>query len=138
MADLDQLATVAHADRASRAAIAATNFPLTRCKLRQHLKRGLRSRRSECNHARRNADDDRRIDSYVRAGTAPLEGSAATDDDWEDVIAARFHLLINSGEEDGVTENPVSVPFAGGTFTAGDRRIYQEFTATVGVRNRLP
>lgn len=84
------------------------------------------------------ADDDRRIDSYVRAGTAPLEGDAATDDDWEDVVAVRFHLLINSGEEDGVTENPASVPFAGGIFTAGDRRIYQEFTATVGVRNRLP
>ena len=84
------------------------------------------------------ADQDRRIDSYVRAGTAPLEGDATVDPDWESVVAVRLHLLISSGEEDGITETPVSIPFAGGTFSASDRRAYQEFTATVGVRNRLP
>lgn len=81
---------------------------------------------------------DRRIDSYVSAGTAPLDGDAATDPDWENVIAVQVNLLISSGEEDNLTEVPVSVPFAGGTFTATDRRLYQVFTATIGVRNRLP
>jgi type IV pilus assembly protein PilW len=84
------------------------------------------------------SNEDRRIDSYVRAGTAPLEGPAATDTDWESVVAVRFHLLISSGEEDGITEAPLAVPFAGGTFNAPDNRIYQEFTATVAIRNRLP
>lgn len=83
-------------------------------------------------------NDDRRIDSFISAGTAPLEGSASVDPDWERVIAVQVHLLISSGEEDGLTELPVSVPFAGGTFTATDNRAYQSFTTTIGVRNRLP
>ncbi|EED31052.1 type IV pilus assembly protein PilW [gamma proteobacterium NOR5-3] len=81
---------------------------------------------------------NRRIDSYVRAGTAPLDGLASVDPDWEGVIAIQIHLLLSSGDEDGLTELPVQVPFAGGTFTAPDRRLYQAFTTTIGVRDRLP
>ncbi|WOJ93463.1 PilW family protein [Congregibacter variabilis] len=82
--------------------------------------------------------DNRQIDIYVPAGTVPLDGPASTDPDWERVVAVQLHLLISSGAETGLTEAPVSLPFAGGTFDATDRRAYQAFTTTIGVRNRLP
>jgi type IV pilus assembly protein PilW len=82
--------------------------------------------------------DDRRVDVYLTAGTAPLDGPPAVDPDWERVIAVQVNLLISSGPEDGLAEQPVAVPFAGGVFNATDNRLYQAFTATIGVRNRLP
>lgn len=87
---------------------------------------------------------DRSIDEYLRAGVddgdgdRALDGPAELDADWEEVIAVQIHLLISSGEGNNLTEQSVTVPFAGGTFTAPDRRLYQSFTATVAVRNRLP
>jgi len=83
-------------------------------------------------------NDDRRVDAYLAAGVAPLDGPAATDPDWERVVAVQVHLLVSSGPEDGIAEQPIAVPFAGGVFNAPDTRLYQPFTATIGIRNRLP
>lgn len=57
---------------------------------------------------------------------------------WDNVLAIRLDLLLSSGEEDNLTEEPVSLTYNGDTFTAADNRLYRVFTATVGVRNRVP
>lgn len=75
---------------------------------------------------------NRRVDEYVPA-------SGVTN--WANVLAVRVELLLSSGEADGFTERPVSLPFAGGTFIpadADDSRLYQVYSVTVGLRNRLP
>ncbi len=56
--------------------------------------------------------------------------------DMNDVVSVRFSLLIRSFE-DRVTEDPQVYTFNGATVTAGDNRIRQVFTSTVGLRNRL-
>lgn len=70
---------------------------------------------------------DGRLDSY---STAPA--------DWSQVAAIKIELLL-VGEELNMAEAPMSLPFNNGVFTApaGDRRLYQTFTTTVGLRNRI-
>ncbi|MDJ0827971.1 MAG: PilW family protein [Rhodobacter sp.] len=56
--------------------------------------------------------------------------------DWEEVVAVRISLLMQS-IEDFVTEDPQTITFNGVTSTPGDRRIRQVFTTTVALRNRI-
>lgn len=82
---------------------------------------------------------DLRIDQYVDA--ANVAGAGVPGPPWEGVLATRVHLLISSGEENSLAEQPVAgLNYAGGTFNApaGDRRLYQVFSATISIRNRLP
>lgn len=71
---------------------------------------------------------DRAVDSYVAAGAVA---------NWNQVVAVRISLLMASPDNNVVTSqqtynyNKVAVP-------AGDRRMYQTFTTTIGIRNRLP
>lgn len=61
-------------------------------------------------------------------------------DRWDRVVSARLHLLLR-GRDDflvSVDDHPMTYAFAGGTFTAPDRRLRQVFTTTVGLRNLLP
>lgn len=73
-------------------------------------------------------NSDRAVDSYVTAGAVS---------DWNQVVAVRISLLVASPDNNIVTSqqtynyNKVAVP-------AGDRRMYQVFTTTIGIRNRLP
>ena len=79
---------------------------------------------------------DNRVDQYVTAaGMAGPPGFP-----WDDVVAVRVNLRISSGEENNITEQPVTLNYDGTTFTADadDLRLHQVFTATVGLRNRLP
>jgi type IV pilus assembly protein PilW len=88
---------------------------------------------------------DARINQYVTAdNVAPIVTAAGIlgpgESPWEYVRAARIHLLLSSGEEDNLAEVPVAgLNYAGGTFNApaGDRRLFQVFSATVSLRNRL-
>jgi type IV pilus assembly protein PilW len=88
---------------------------------------------------------DARINQYVTAANvAPIVTAAGIlgpgESPWEYVRAARIHLLLSSGEEDNLAEVPVAgLNYAGGTFNApaGDRRLFQVFSATVSLRNRL-
>ncbi|TCO76307.1 PilW family protein [Chromatocurvus halotolerans] len=79
---------------------------------------------------------DFRVNDYVTAEQIRNDVNVSMDN----VLAIRLNLLINSGEEDNLLELPASLTLAGGTFTAenDDLRLYRVFTATVGVRNRLP
>lgn len=76
---------------------------------------------------------DGQLDSYADA-------SGVTD--WTRVVAVRLDLLLGSSESN-LVDAPMSLPYAlnGGTFftaASGDRRLYQMFSTTVALRNRLP
>ncbi|MFW2133737.1 PilW family protein [Ectothiorhodospira haloalkaliphila] len=77
-------------------------------------------------------DRDGLVDSdFIRAGAMDSE-------DWRYVAAVRVHLLAYSASYDNVSlESGYSVSVGDHEFTASDRRYYQVFTTTVGVRNRL-
>lgn len=81
---------------------------------------------------------DSRIDQYETAAT--MLTVVTLGPAWENVLAVRVHLRISSGEENNLAEEPVTLNYAGATFTApaGDLRLHQVFTSTIGVRNRLP
>ncbi|WP_158592365.1 PilW family protein [Noviherbaspirillum sedimenti] len=72
---------------------------------------------------------DSAADSYL---TATSVGA-----DWDKVVTARIHLLMASAENN-VASSAQRYVFNGATVTATDRRLYQVFTTTVGLRNRLP
>jgi len=59
--------------------------------------------------------------------------------DWNRVVAVRVNLLIR-GEDHNVMPEPMTLAFDGNEFRAseGDLRMYQVFSTTVGIRNRLP
>lgn len=72
-------------------------------------------------------------------GDGNLDSYASTTSNWSQVIAVRVNLLLGS-PEGNVAESSMSLPFQkndGSFFTATDRRVYQAFTATIALRNRL-
>lgn len=76
-------------------------------------------------------NNDRRVNSYVPANNVS---------NWENVVAVRISLLLRS-EHNNILSEPISgLPFNATTFNApaDDRRMYQAFTTTVGIRNKLP
>jgi len=74
-------------------------------------------------------NNDGVIDAY---NTATTVGG-----NWSQVMAARINLLISS-PENNVTPSAQTYIFDKASVTAGDRRMYQTFTVTIGIRNRLP
>lgn len=74
------------------------------------------------------APPDRMADEYVTAVNVT---------NWDRVVAVRATMLFSS-TEGNVVDAPMSLAFAGTTFNAPDRRMYQVFSTTVGVRNSLP
>lgn len=56
---------------------------------------------------------------------------------WNQVVSARISLLLAS-PENNVTTSAQTYMYNGASVNAGDRRMYQTFTATIGIRNRLP
>ena len=77
----------------------------------------------------RDTDADGAIDSY---GDATAVGG-----NWQQVISARIHLRMVSGEDNIVTSKQ-KFNFNGGSVTATDKKLNQVFTSTVVVRNRAP
>lgn len=71
---------------------------------------------------------DRAVDAYA---------SAAGVANWAQVVAVRISLLVSSPENNITTSNQTYI-FNAAAVNATDRRMYQTFTATIGVRNRLP
>ncbi len=88
---------------------------------------------------------DMQITYLTDSGTNYVEADSAwTDTNWEKVIAVRINLLVYS-DDDNLVETPMSLPFMknDGSFYDSanpfpDRRIYQMFTTTIALRNRLP
>lgn len=69
---------------------------------------------------------DGAVDSY---STAPTN--------WPQVVSVTLNLLMRS-PDDNVSTSTQALTFNNATFTAPDRRLYQVYSATVGVRNRIP
>lgn len=63
--------------------------------------------------------------------------AAAAVGDWGQVRSIRMSLLLRS-TEDNITGLAQPVDFRGAVLPAGDRRLRQVITTTVGIRNRLP
>ncbi|AGA91847.1 prepilin-type N-terminal cleavage/methylation domain-containing protein [Thioflavicoccus mobilis 8321] len=79
---------------------------------------------------------DGQLDSYADADTV------TTGTNWPNVVAVRIDLLLGSSEGN-LADSPMSLPYArndGSFFSAasGDLRLYQMFSTTVALRNRLP
>ncbi len=70
-------------------------------------------------------------------GTADRYTSANSVGDWNQVVAVRIHLLLQS-IEDNVTTAPQPYTFDGATVTPTDRRLRRVYTTTIALRNRLP
>lgn len=71
---------------------------------------------------------DRAVDAYASAS-----GVA----NWAQVISVRVSLLVAS-PENNITTSAQRYNFNNAAVDAADRRMYQTFTATIGIRNRLP
>lgn len=82
-------------------------------------------------------DNNEVPNSYLTADQ--IDASAAFD--WDEVLTVRIELLVRS-REDRIVESPQAQLWDfdgdGNLDPAPDRRLYQRFAATVGVRNRLP
>lgn len=84
-------------------------------------------------------NNDQIADHYVDASDV----AAA---DWPNIMSVRVSLLLASLDNNVVNqeqtvffpEDTGSSTTSGRSFTASDRRLYQTFSTTVGIRNRLP
>lgn len=75
---------------------------------------------------------DRQVDQYVTAGDL-------NDTDWEDVLSVRVALLLRSDEVLREAHTASFDLLGQGTLTfTDDRRIYQQATTTITLRNRMP
>lgn len=66
-----------------------------------------------------------------------VDSYSATPGAWTQVVSVTVNLLMRS-PDNNISTATQSVTFNNGTFTAPDLRLYQVFSSTVGVRNRLP
>jgi len=73
-------------------------------------------------------NSDGAIDSYATAGLVA---------NWDQVVAVRISLLMASPDNNIVTSQQ-TYNYNNAAVGAGDRRMYQVLTTTIGVRNRLP
>ncbi len=62
---------------------------------------------------------------------------STTPGNWTQVVSVTVNLLMRSPDNNLSTAIQTAT-FDNGTFTASDRRLYQVYSATVAVRNRLP
>jgi type IV pilus assembly protein PilW len=72
-------------------------------------------------------DDDNFPNQFVTIDNVP---------DTFDIVSVRIQLMVRSFE-DFVAEDNQTYSFNGNTVTAGDRRLRQEFTTTIALRNRV-
>jgi len=70
-------------------------------------------------------------------GTADQYVAAPTAAQLPTIVSVRVNLLMES-RDDNIATAAQTVVFNNGNFNAPDRRLYQVFSATVSVRNRLP
>ena len=73
-------------------------------------------------------DSNGAVDSYATAGGVT---------NWNQVVAVRISLLMASPDNNIVTSQQ-TYNYNNAAVAAGDRRMYQVLTTTIGVRNRLP
>lgn len=66
-----------------------------------------------------------------------VDSYSTTPGTWAQVVSVTVNLLMRS-PDNNISTATQSVTFNNGTFAAPDRRLYQVFSSTMGVRNRLP
>jgi type IV pilus assembly protein PilW len=66
-----------------------------------------------------------------------VDSYSTTPGTWTQVASVTVNLLMRS-PDNNISTATQAVTFNNGTFTAPDLRLYQVFSSTVGVRNRLP
>jgi type IV pilus assembly protein PilW len=69
-------------------------------------------------------------------GTADYYVPAGSVTDMENVVSVKLSLLLQS-YENNLTPSPMIYTYNGSSSTAADRRLYQVFSSTVAVRNRV-
>lgn len=69
-------------------------------------------------------------------GAANFFVAAGNVTDWAQVVGVRLSLLVTT-PEDNITSAAQTYQYNGTTVTAGDNRLYQVFTITIALRNRL-
>lgn len=74
---------------------------------------------------------DRRVNQYVNAATV------SAGNDWENVLAVRVYLIVGSPDSNNVVDNAQQLTLDGGVWNAPDRSLYQVFSSTIAIRNRL-
>lgn len=70
-------------------------------------------------------------------GDGAVDSYNSSPGNWSQVVSVRISLLMR-GADNNVSTSTQSLKFNGGTFTAPDRRLYQVYSTTVAVRNRIP
>lgn len=70
-------------------------------------------------------------------GDGAVDSYSNAPGNWLQVASVTLNLLIRGADNNVATAAP-SVTYNNGTFNAPDNRLYQVFSATVGVRNRMP
>lgn len=81
-------------------------------------------------------DNDEVPNSYLRPDEVPDNDGDGTPD-WGEIMSVRVELLVRS-RDDNIMDTAQQYTIEGTTTTAGDLRMYQVFSATTGIRNRLP
>lgn len=71
-----------------------------------------------------------RVNQYRTAADVAAGG------DWGNVLAVRIYLIVNSGDSANVVDTSQVLTIDGDSWTAPDRRLYQVFSSTIGIRNR--
>lgn len=75
-------------------------------------------------------DSDREADAYLARAAV---GAA----DWDDVVAVRLNVLVAS-DQPNVVETQQAAPALFPALNTADRRLYQVFTTTIALRNKMP
>lgn len=70
-------------------------------------------------------------------GDGAVDTYSTTPASWPQVVSVNLNLLMRS-PDDNISTSTQAVRFNNDTFNAPDRRLYQVYSATVGVRNRIP
>lgn len=70
-------------------------------------------------------------------GDGAVDSYSNTPGNWAQVVSVTISLLMRS-PDNNISTSTQTATFNNATFTATDRRLYQVYSATVGVRNRLP
>lgn len=70
-------------------------------------------------------------------GNGTVDSYSNTPANWQQVVSVTVSLLLR-GTDNNVATSAPTLTYNNGTFNAPDNRLYQVFSATVGVRNRMP
>ena len=78
----------------------------------------------------RDLDGDRQVDQFDLLAAIPATG-------WSDVVAVRVNIYVASGPVGLLETAKPAMPAPFGAIDTSDRRLYQPFTTTIALRNKI-